>query len=89
MARPADDTKLCELAGVREYGGGEPVELWRNDETGRLVIRAYNEGGYNCTDVDLLDLVDWLQAGPAQRVLDDGKRAIAIGGHFLRNREDT
>jgi len=44
-----------ELDGVREYAEGAPVELRLRG--GRLVVYATNEGGYNCTDVDLEDLV--------------------------------
>ena len=55
--------KLCDMDGVR---GGEPgfaVELWRT-EKGRLVVRAYNEAGYACTDVDLWDILSWVSIGP-------------------------
>ena len=43
----------------------EPVRLVRRPYNGRLVIRAMNEGGNSYTDVDLLDLMEWLQWGPA------------------------
>ena len=45
-----------------------PVELWRDDENGRLVIKAKNEGGNNATLVDLWDLVAWLQNGPREAI---------------------
>lgn len=51
--------KICDMNGVR---GGEPefpVELHR-DGNGRLTVRAINEGGFNCTDIDLYDLLGWL-----------------------------
>lgn len=60
--------KLCDMEGVREYGDGEKVELWRDDKTGRLVIRAYNEARYNGTEVDLCDLLRWLLADPGANV---------------------
>lgn len=55
--------------GVREYGEGYPVKIattegewadapkeqWRGH--GRLVVSAENEGGYNGTEVDLLELL--------------------------------
>lgn len=63
--------KICEMAGVREYAEGDPVELWRDDASGRLVIRARNECGNNSTYVDLLDLLDWVAAGTAKRLLED------------------
>lgn len=50
------ETKIAVLAGVREYSEGEAVELWFNDK-GRIVVRAYNEGGCCATDVDLFDLL--------------------------------
>lgn len=52
--------KVCDISGVRQYGNGNdfPIELWLND-SGRLVIRAYNEAGYSGTEVDLYDLVNW------------------------------
>ncbi len=46
---------LAEMTGVREYGDGEPVELARRQDNGRLIIRAYNEGGYCTTVIDFLD----------------------------------
>ena len=52
--------KICDMNGVR---GGEPefeVELWRHDETGRLVVRGTNEGGFSCVDIDLGDICKWL-----------------------------
>ncbi len=52
------------MIGVREYNDGlYPVELTRS-ASGRLVIRAYNECGNNCTDVDIWDLLNWLRFGP-------------------------
>ncbi len=45
---------------IRGYGLiPEPVII--AEIKGRLVIRAFNEGGYNCTDVDLLDVIDWVK----------------------------
>lgn len=55
-----------EMTGVREWsngnfgeGVGYPVCLC--EEKGRLVINAYNPGGYDDTMVDLLDLIEWLK----------------------------
>jgi hypothetical protein len=71
---------------VRNHGsGGEPVEQWRRAD-GRLVIRAFNEGGFSCTDVDLFDLVDWLRTGAGRiLVLDNGKSPVRDGGGILGN----
>ena len=45
--------------GIREYAEGMTVKI--REENERLVVRAYNEGGYNLTDVDLLDILDWVK----------------------------
>jgi len=36
----------------------DPVEIINKDN--RFFIRAYNEGGLNFTDVDLLDVIQWV-----------------------------
>jgi hypothetical protein len=54
-----EEKKITDLEGVREYCEGEPVELWFS-ERGRIVIRAYNEARFQGTDVDLLDLIEWI-----------------------------
>lgn len=68
---------LVKMWGVREYAENydvflrhlteEDADFARRlgdlpEEPGREVIVAYNEGGFNCTEVDLLDLIDWLKA---------------------------
>ena len=50
-----------EMDGVREYAEDFPVELMMDADVNRLVIYARNEGGHNCTCVDLLDLLAWIQ----------------------------
>lgn len=63
------DEELIEtMVGVREYVEGHStrgpnVEMRRSNS--RLVVQAYNEGGYNCTQVDLFDLLDWLSTSNA------------------------
>lgn len=47
------------MVGVREHGEGYPVELVMRDR--RIVIRAYNEAHNNTTEVDLVDVLDWLR----------------------------
>jgi hypothetical protein len=57
------------MMGVNEYAEGFPVylDIEDNDDRGdpleekRLVVLAKNEGGYNCTEVDLLQLIAWLK----------------------------
>lgn len=51
---------LCEMKGVRGGEEGFPVELWRDEDSRRLVVRAVNEGGFACVDIDLADLLNWL-----------------------------
>ena len=46
------------MEGVREYEG--PIYL-DTSQGGRIVVVAYNEGGFNRTEVDLLDLIGWVQ----------------------------
>jgi membrane protease subunit (stomatin/prohibitin family) len=46
---------------IREYGEKAPVKIIENKDNHRLVIRAYNEGGYNCTTVDLIDVIEWVK----------------------------
>jgi hypothetical protein len=63
--------KLCDMEGVR---GGEPgfdVELHRDDKTSRIIVRGFNEGGFACVDIDLLDLLTWLG-------IDGADAAIAV-----------
>lgn len=47
------------MDGVREYAEGMVVELVEED--GRPHVVAFNQGGYDSTAVDLLDLVAWLR----------------------------
>lgn len=46
------------MRGVEEYGEGDGVEL--DNERGRLVVVAWNEGGHNSTAVDLEQLLEWV-----------------------------
>jgi hypothetical protein len=55
---------LGALKGVREYQEEDEVELAHENRTNRLVIVAYNEGRCNCTKVDLLDLLEWVENHP-------------------------
>ncbi len=58
----------CKMEGVMEYCENDPVFLltreadeFYQDGHGRLVISATNEGGYNSTQVDLLQLIQWIK----------------------------
>ena len=47
---------------IREYAENMPVTITSEDINGekRLVIKALNEGGCNCTLVDLKDVIKFL-----------------------------
>jgi hypothetical protein len=70
--RNLSDCKICDMESVREYMEGYQVELHRDQDSGRLVIRATNDGGSNATLVDLLDLIEWLRHGPQKDVIEYG-----------------
>lgn len=53
------------MDGVREYAEGYEVQLEQTKE-GRFVVVARNEGGYNCTEVDLTDLIGWVEKHQSQ-----------------------
>jgi hypothetical protein len=67
--------KICDMAGVREYSEGFPVELWRED-TGRLTIIARNQDGFDCTSIDFSDLVRWLQHGPEKSLFQADENVV-------------
>lgn len=60
--------KLCELEGVRATAECSPW-LWRDEESGRLVLRVWAEAGMTFTDVDLWDIIHWLQDGPGGKYI--------------------
>ena len=66
------------LEGVREYTEGYPVELRHDAITGRMMLRAYNEGRYRYTQIDLCDVLEWLSSGPADGRLPGG--GFRVGG---------
>jgi hypothetical protein len=58
-----DDDVVAVMEGVRNYDEDTPFLSTKVLEDGskRLTICAPTEGGYNCTDIDLLDLLDWVK----------------------------
>lgn len=48
------------MTGVQEYR--EEMDVYLSNEHDRPVIIATNEGGFNSTSVDLLQLLEWLRA---------------------------
>jgi hypothetical protein len=67
--------KICDMEGVREYSEGFPVELWRDDAE-RLTIIARNQDGFDCTSIDFLDLVSWLQRGSGKLLSKDNEIVV-------------
>lgn len=53
--------KRVLLKGVKEYSEEGPVFL-NTRKDGRLSILAFNEGGYNSTEVDVLQLIACLKS---------------------------
>ena len=52
--------KIIELENVRDGDTDSPPQLYLDEATGRYTIRLINEGGFACTDLDLLDFLGWL-----------------------------
>jgi hypothetical protein len=49
------------MKGVTEYCEGMDVCLIEISGQTRLAVKAYNEAGFNSTQVDVLELIDWLK----------------------------
>ena len=49
------------MHGVTEYAEKLDVKL-QVEDNGRLVVSAWNEGGFNGTSVDLMELLAWLKS---------------------------
>jgi hypothetical protein len=74
--------KITEMMGVRS-DDAHPVELWRDQQSGRLVVRAYNDAGYSYTEIDLWDLIHWLQSGPRPDMVTLNDEVCgAVRGHL-------
>ncbi len=69
-------SKIAVMGGVREYAECMPVELWVT-ETGAIVIRSYNEGGNNFTEVDVADVIKWFRSGNVNED-ENVKRALSL-----------
>ena len=52
------------MTGFREYAEEMPVFLLDADHSkrGRAVVLAYNEGGCNGVEIDLIDLMNWIKS---------------------------
>jgi hypothetical protein len=70
---------ICDLKNVRGGDTGFPVQLVKEEDTERIVLRAINEGGFACTDIDLFDLIDWLHRMAPEGVdVDAIARALSL-----------
>lgn len=79
-------TKIATVPEIREYGEGDPVEIWIRD--GRAVVRAYNECGNNYTDVDILDLFNWARGvgNKLPAIAMETRRAVNAEGGAVAKR---
>src|SRR5215471_2336692 len=50
-----------QLPGVREYSEENPVYIGRQEQNGRAIVMAWNEGTQACVEIDLLDLIAGLR----------------------------
>ena len=57
---------------IREYDEEMDVEIKEgNRYNNRLVIKAYTEGGYRATIVDLLDVIKWVKENKPELLKND------------------
>ena len=59
------------MSGVTEYCEGDPVFLVQL-ETNRMAIKAFNEAGYNSTEVDLIELIRWIKTNMPELLSNEG-----------------
>lgn len=65
--------------GIRGGDDGFPVTIVFDPDTNRLMLRAVNEGGFACIEIDLLDVIEWLhRLSPSGVNVDELTRAISI-----------
>ena len=55
----SETSETVVLDGVAEYSEGHDVKLV-HASNGRLVVQAFNEAGCNCTQIDLIQMIEWL-----------------------------
>jgi len=82
-----DMSKIME--GVTEYAEGLDVSL--NVRNGRLVIEAKNEAGHNGTNVDLVQVLLWVQKNLPELLyqpwvgLTNDEISATSKGHIVRS----
>lgn len=81
-------TEAIIMEGVTEYAEGMDVSL--STRNGRLTIDAKNEGGHNGTDVDLVQLLLWVQKNlpellhcPWQGLTDEDCKRMSAGDKLI------
>lgn len=47
---------------ITEYGEGYPVKIHKEEDNDRIVVTAFNEGTYNSTSIDLLELLKYVKS---------------------------
>lgn len=75
------DYARIPMEGVREYAEGHAVYIAREAVGGsehRLVVVAENQGRYDSTSVDLLDLLMWLRRNKPELVGGQAKYAVDL-----------
>jgi hypothetical protein len=63
---------------IREYTEAYEVEIvdflgGNASSSDRLIIRAYNEGHNNVTEVDLLDVIKWVKDNKPELICENSK----------------
>ena len=59
MQRLTGESGIMQARSIREYAESMPVAIRKRGE--RWVIDALNEGGYNGTEVDLVDVINFVK----------------------------
>lgn len=65
------EVRLVETTGA--YTSGVPESQWPG--RGRLAVKAWNEGGGNCVEIDLLELLAWVKANRPELIDAKDSRA--------------
>lgn len=68
---------ICEIREIRSEDIDQPVQIWRDDDTGRFFLRSVNEGGFACIDLDVRDLARFFGSDPDEVIasINAGKRS--------------
>ena len=76
------------MEGVTEYGENYPVKLVTTTNyysaVSSIVVLAKNEGGHNCTEVDLRQLLSWVAANRPDLYMDPVSAAMIENSAYWR-----